>query len=79
MENFNGILVESTTNSLSNNRGFLYGDAVFETFKIVDNRILYLEDHYFRLMSSMRILRMEIPMHFTMGKKFFSLLKKWLH
>ncbi len=66
MENFNGTLVESTTNSLSNNRGFLYGDAVFETFKIVDNRILFLEDHYFRLMSSMRILRMEIPMHFTM-------------
>ena len=52
--------------SLSTNRAFLYGDAVFETVKIVKSKILFLEDHYFRLMSSMRILRMEIPMNFTM-------------
>jgi len=54
------------TSSLQNNRAFLYGDAVFETVKILDNKILFLEDHYFRLMASMRILRMEIPMNFTM-------------
>lgn len=66
MVNFNGTLVVNTANSLAENRGFLLGDAVFETFKIVNNRILFLEDHYFRLMSSMRILRMEIPMNFTM-------------
>lgn len=54
------------TSSLQNNRGFLYGDAVFETVKILDSKILFLEDHYFRLMASMRILRMEIPMNFTM-------------
>lgn len=53
-------------NSLTHNRGFLYGDAVFETLKIVKGKILFLEDHYFRLMASMRILRMEIPMNFTM-------------
>jgi branched-chain amino acid aminotransferase len=53
-------------NSLIHNRGFLYGDAVFETVKIVNGKILFLEDHYFRLMASMRILRMEIPMDFTM-------------
>jgi branched-chain amino acid aminotransferase len=29
-------------------------------------KILFWEDHYFRLMASMRILRMEIPMNFTM-------------
>jgi branched-chain amino acid aminotransferase len=66
MVNFNGALVETATNSLADNRAFLFGDAVFETFKIVNDRILYLEDHYFRLMSSMRIIRMEIPMNFTM-------------
>ncbi|MGH2665831.1 aminotransferase class IV [Flavobacterium sp.] len=54
------------TSMLQNNRAFLYGDAVFETVKILDNKILFLEDHYFRLMASMRILRMEIPMNFTM-------------
>ena len=28
--------------------------------------MLFLEDHYFRLMASLRIVRMEIPMNFTM-------------
>ncbi len=54
------------TSALQNNRAFLYGDAVFETVKVLDNKILFLEDHYFRLMASMRILRMEIPLNFTM-------------
>jgi branched-chain amino acid aminotransferase len=66
MINFNGNLVTQDTNILTNNRAFLYGDAVFETLKIVNNKILFLEDHYFRLMSSMRVVRMEIPMYFTM-------------
>ena len=35
-------------------------------FKIIKSKILFLEDHYFRLMSSMRVVRMEIPMNFTM-------------
>jgi branched-chain amino acid aminotransferase len=65
MINFNG---DSSTadNILTQNRAFLYGDAVFETLKIVQGKVLFLEDHYFRLMASMRILRMEIPMNFTM-------------
>lgn len=65
MVNFNGNIVEQE-NVLTNNRAFLYGDAVFETLKIVKGKVLFLEDHYFRLMASMRILRMEIPMNFTM-------------
>ncbi len=66
MINFNGNIVTSESNILVNNRAFLFGDAVFETIKILNNKILFLEDHYFRLMSSMRIIRMEIPMNFTM-------------
>lgn len=66
MINYNGQLFSSETVLSNPNRGFLYGDAVFETVKIVNNKILFLEDHYFRLMSSMRIVRMEIPMNFTM-------------
>lgn len=66
MINFNGTIIESSLNQLYNNRAFLFGDAVFETLKVLDNQILFFEDHYFRLMSSMRILRMEIPMNFTM-------------
>lgn len=65
MINFNGN-VTSEDNLLTNNRGLLYGDSVFETVKILDGKILFVEDHYFRLMASMRIVRMEIPMNFTM-------------
>ncbi|MBA4277485.1 aminotransferase class IV [Flavobacterium sp.] len=66
MINFNGTIVSNDTNLLTQNRAFLFGDAVFETVKIVNDKILFLEDHYFRLMSSMRVVRMEIPMDFTM-------------
>lgn len=66
MINFNGAIVSNDTSLLTQNRAFLFGDAVFETVKIVNAKILFLEDHYFRLMSSMRIVRMEIPMNFTM-------------
>ncbi len=66
MINFNGNIIDSAQNQLFDNRAFLFGDAVFETLKVIDNKVLFLEDHYFRLMSSMRILRMEIPMNFTM-------------
>ena len=67
MVNINGTIFENDANRLSlENRGYKFGDALFETIKVVQNRILFWEDHYFRLMASMRILRMEIPMAFTM-------------
>lgn len=66
MINFNGTIVSNDISLLTQNRAFLFGDAVFETVKIVNDKILFLEDHYFRLMSSMRVVRMEIPMDFTM-------------
>ncbi len=66
MINFNGEILESTTNLSIENRGFTYGDALFETIKVSLGKVQFLEDHYFRLMASMRIMRMEIPMSFTM-------------
>ena len=66
MINFNGLILDSDIQLSVNNRSFLYGDGVFETLKIVDNTILFFEDHYFRLMASMRIVRMEIPISFTL-------------
>lgn len=66
MINFNGTLLPQEHTELTQNRGFLFGDAVFETLKISNGKILFLEDHYFRLMASMRVIRMEIPMNFTM-------------
>ncbi|MGJ8550124.1 aminotransferase class IV [Winogradskyella wichelsiae] len=67
MVNFNGTLLSESDAKLSiENRGYKYGDALFETLKVVNGKIFFWEDHYFRLMSSMRILRMDIPMSFTM-------------
>lgn len=66
MINFNGNIEDSKGQITSYNRSFQYGDGVFETLKVVDNKILFFEDHYFRLLSSMRIIRMQIPMAFTL-------------
>ena len=67
MINYNGDLLPLKSINISNkNRGFKYGDAIFETIKVVNNRIVFFEDHYFRLMASMRMLRMKIPMLFTL-------------
>ena len=76
MVNLNGTLQSTQEGKVSiNNRGLQYGDAVFETLKVVSNRINFWEDHYFRLMASMRILRMEIPMTFSMEFLEFHFLK----
>ncbi|NJB82871.1 aminotransferase class IV [Wenyingzhuangia aestuarii] len=67
MINYNGQIVSENNNQINyNNRGFKYGDALFETIKIKDEAVVFCEDHYFRLMASMRMLRMEIPMEFTL-------------
>lgn len=43
-------------------RSVLYGDGVFETIRSTGtDGIRFWEAHYFRLMSSMRLLRMRIP------------------
>ncbi|KQC29312.1 aminotransferase class IV [Flagellimonas eckloniae] len=67
MVNFNGDFFSEDTSILKHdNRALKYGDALFETLRVVNGTVFFLEDHYFRLMASMRILRMEIPMNFTL-------------
>lgn len=67
MLNFNGTIISENQLQLSNeNRAFKFGDAIFETIKILNNKVVFWEDHYFRLMASMRMLRMKIPMEFTL-------------
>jgi branched-chain amino acid aminotransferase len=66
MVNFNGNLILNSKAFLNiENRAFKFGDALFETLKVERFKIQFIEDHYFRLMASMRMLRMKIPMHFT--------------
>ncbi len=66
MINLNGRSVENDQANISvQNRGLLYGDSVFETIRVINGKIIFWEDHYFRLMASMRIMRMEIPVNFS--------------
>ncbi len=64
MINFNGTITDQS-DQIKDNRAFLYGDSVFETLRIIDNKIIFWEDHYFRLMSSMRIIRLDIPDNYS--------------
>ncbi len=65
MLNLNGNLV-SELNFSQENRAFKYGDGIYETIKVQNKKVVFFEDHYFRLMASMRMLRMKIPMKFTL-------------
>jgi len=66
MINHNGELKTAATPIfVPQNRGFLFGDAVFETIRYGQDLLHFWEDHYFRLMAAMRIFRMNIPMSFT--------------
>lgn len=67
MINFNGnLLFEENLKLTLENRALKYGDSIFETVKVVNGKVVFWEDHYFRLMASMRMLRMKIPMSFTL-------------
>ena len=44
----------------------VYSSPVEERVRVEAGKIIFWEEHYFRIMSSLRILRMGIPMLFTM-------------
>ncbi len=67
MLNYNGDLISYQEFTITHdNRGFKYGDSIFETIKVINGKLIFWEDHYFRLMASMRMLRMKIPIEFTL-------------
>ena len=67
MLNYNGNLVAFEDVKITpDNRAYKYGDSVFETIKVINGKLVFWEEHYFRLMASMRMLRMKIPMNFTL-------------
>lgn len=66
MINKNGVIGDDAYVLKSGNRGFLYADRIFETIRYQNGRILFWEDHYFRMMGGACILRMDIPIHLNM-------------
>lgn len=66
--NLNGKTIPADEPSLlSSNRSFRYGDALFETIRIANGKILFLAEHIKRLTNSMRFLKMENRQEFSVG------------
>lgn len=64
MVNFNGTLCPKNQNLFkAGNRAFLYGDQLFETIRYENGKLVFWEDHYFRMMGGACIFRMDIPIH----------------
>jgi branched-chain amino acid aminotransferase len=62
--NFNGQIVPSDQQVLSvNNRGFRYGDGLFESMRYLNGAIKFSELHIDRIQKGMRLLKLEHSAH----------------
>jgi branched-chain amino acid aminotransferase len=53
---------------MASNRGYRYGDGLFETMKVVNGAILLLPLHFERFFNGLSLLKFEIPPLFTAEK-----------
>ncbi len=59
---YNGQFINAANVQLSiQNRGFRYGDGIFETIRIFDGKIPFLQEHLQRLQQGMTTLRLQLP------------------
>ncbi len=64
--NYNGKIIESEEPIISaGNRGFRYGDGLFETMKMEDGEIALHPYHFERLFKGLSILKFQLPSSFT--------------
>src|SRR5580658_6068574 len=64
--NFNGALLNSREKIITaDNRGFRYGDGLFETIRVLDDHIWLSGFHFERLFSSLAVLQFDKPGFFT--------------
>ncbi|PJA06965.1 MAG: 4-amino-4-deoxychorismate lyase [Flavobacteriales bacterium CG_4_10_14_0_2_um_filter_32_8] len=57
--NYNGFLYQEDEPIFTiKNRGFRYGDALFESIRIIDGQPCFLQDHFSRLKKGMGVLKM---------------------
>ena len=50
------------------NRGYRYGDGLFETIKVSEGLLMLENYHFERLFSGLSLLKFELPAHFTKEK-----------
>ena len=58
---YNGQIVKTKDLSIGvDNRGFRYGDGIFETIRMFDGKIPFLEQHIKRLVKGLKFLKLEL-------------------
>lgn len=63
---YNGHVISLYEPAVSfSNRAFRYGDALFETIRMANGKIMFLKDHIGRLKLGMTVLRMNLPAEFN--------------
>lgn len=66
--NFNGKIFPSDQAIFnSQNRVFLYGDALFETIRMSEGKILFLENHVNRLLQGLHFFKYKVPKKYTLS------------
>lgn len=77
---FNGKIIPADEPVLlASNRGYRYGDGLFETMKVAEGKILLSDHHFERLFAGLALLQFEIPRLFLRQKtedEMLSLCKK---
>lgn len=64
--NYNGHLISIYEPVVSfANRAFRYGDALFETIRVINRKAMFINDHMRRIKVGMTILRMNVPPDFN--------------
>jgi branched-chain amino acid aminotransferase len=74
--NFNGSVIPSGKAIIAaDNRGFKYGEGLFETIKLSDNKIILGSYHFERLFAGIKQLQFEPPPSFTAEQLAFQILE----
>jgi branched-subunit amino acid aminotransferase/4-amino-4-deoxychorismate lyase len=69
--NCNGTIIPSGAASITaQNRGYLYGDGVFESIRIINGEPINVTNHIDRMLAGAKALKMKVPSY--MGVDFFS-------
>lgn len=78
--NNNGHLLPNQGGTIpAGNRSYLYGDGLFESIRLMNGKILNLENHILRLFEGAKVLKMRVPSYLTVAyfeEKIYELIEK---
>ncbi|MFZ9047083.1 MAG: aminotransferase class IV [Cyclobacteriaceae bacterium] len=65
--NYNGEILENSGPVMrSGNRGYLYGDGLFESIRIINGKPINLKNHITRLLEGAKHLKMRVPSFYSL-------------